>query len=126
MTESTIESPPHRPSVLDRTINLTAVTWATIAWVIVLAVALALRVAQLGHHVLSTDEARLADAAYRLFLGQTTGPGNAISDTGPAVLLAESLTFFLFGASDFTARLIPALLGIAMVALAYALRPIVG
>src|SRR5215216_3083283 len=126
MAESTIESQPQRLPWLDSTINLAAVSWTTIAWAIVLATAAALRFAQLGHHALSTNEARLADEAYRFFYGQTSGPGNTISNTGPTALLLESLSFFLFGASDTVARFVPALLGTAMVAMTLGMRSFVG
>jgi uncharacterized protein (TIGR03663 family) len=126
MVDGTIEGLPRRAPILDRSINLTAVSSATIAWVVVLLVAASLRLAQLGHFPLSTVEARLADDAYRFFYGQTTGPGNALSNTGPTAMLLESLSFFLFGASDTVARLAPALLGIAMVLAVLGLRPIVG
>src|SRR3954451_5557261 len=99
MAEGTIEGQPQRAPALDRTINLTAISWATIAWVLVFLVAAVLRLAQLGFHPLSGQEARLADEAYRLFYGQTTGPGNALRDTGPTALLIESFFIFLFGAS---------------------------
>lgn len=126
MAEGTLDGQPQRAPILDRTINLTAVSWNTAAWVAVFFIGFALRVAQLGYHPLSNSEARLAGDAYRFIYGQTTGPGNALPDTGPTALLFESLVFFLFGDSDGVARLAPALLGSAMLVMVYLLRPIVG
>src|SRR5829696_4493898 len=128
MAEGTLEPQPApaRTPMLDRTINLTAVSWTTVAWAIVIVAGAALRLVQLGHHVLSANEARLADDAYRFFYGQTAGPGYSIANTGPTGLLVESLTFFLFGASDTVARVAPALLGIGMILLVSAIRNVIG
>ena len=128
MAEGTLQPQPAPAGtpLLDRTINLTAVSWTTIAWAIVFVAGTALRLVQLGHHVLSAKEARIADDAYRFFDGQTAGPGYTIANTGPTALLVEALSFFLFGASDTVARIAPALLGIGMILLVFAIRNVVG
>ncbi|MCC6793072.1 MAG: TIGR03663 family protein, partial [Thermomicrobiales bacterium] len=126
MAEGTLDGQTQPAPILDRTINLTAISWTVVAWVIVLATGLAIRVAQLGHHPLSSGEARLAGDAYRFIRGQTGGPGNALPDTGPTAILLESLALFLFGDSDGVARLAPALLGVTMLGMLLLLRPVVG
>ena len=126
MAETAIGESTQRTPVLDRTINLANVSWVTIGWVIVFFTAIALRIPQLGHHALSAGEAHLADDAYRFFYGETAGPGNEISNTGPTALLFEALSLFLFGATDTAARIAPALLGIAMIGMVFGLRPILG
>jgi uncharacterized protein (TIGR03663 family) len=126
MAEFPIDNRAHGSRALDRTVNLAAISWSAIAWTLTIVIGALFRFLQLGENPLSSSEAQLAHAAYRFYYGQTTGPGNALPDTGPAATLLESLAFFLFGPSDAAARLIPALLGAGMVALAYALRPLIG
>ena len=126
MAESVMGGQTERAPLLDRTISLTSVSWRTVAWIGVLLVAVGLRLPQLGLHTLSQTEAQLADAGYRLFQGNTTGPGNEISNVGPVPVLMEGLAIFLFGASDTAARIIPALLGISMVAVLLGMRAQIG
>lgn len=114
------------PSVLDRTIDLSRVTWTAVGSIAVVATAAILRLAQLDRVPLSPREAAVSHAAWRFVEGQTIGPGNAVPNVGPAFLLLQSLGFFLFGASDVVARAIPALLGIGIVLLIRALTPVIG
>lgn len=126
MAEGTLDGQTQRAPILDRTINLTAVSWTAVAWTIVFLAGLAIRVTQLGLHPLSNGEAKLASDAYRFIRGQTMGPGNVIPDTGPTATLFESLALFLFGDSDGVARLAPALIGTAMLGVVFLLRPVIG
>jgi uncharacterized protein (TIGR03663 family) len=119
--------PPLAPAAgLDRPLDLGWVRWLTAGWIIVAAVALTLRLAGLGRWALSPDEARGAFDAWLLLRGQPPLPGDALPATAPFFLLLQTFGFFLFGVGDTTARLVPALAGLAIVPLAWALRPIVG
>jgi DNA-binding beta-propeller fold protein YncE len=114
------------PSLLDRVIPLgAATTWQTVGWVVTLLVALALRLVQLKGWALGPDEAAHAYDAWVLFRGQPP-VGGAIAETSPLLLLLEGGAFFLFGATDVIARLVPVLAGLAIVALPLALRRCVG
>ena len=113
-------------TLLDRALDLGTVTWGTIAAVGAVAVALTLRLPGLDVWAMAPEEARRSFDAWLLYRGQPAPAGEALSETTPLFLLAQSLTFFLFGTSDVTARLAPALLGLVLVALALALRPFVG
>ena len=124
MAERTLDD--RQPSVLDRTIDLTAVSWSTIAWIAAATVAAMLRFAQLGMMPLSKDEAHSAFDAFSFFRGDSSGPGHTIGRTGPFFLLLRSFAFFLFDASDATARIVPALLGVMMIGSIAGLRPFVG
>ncbi len=124
MAEGTLDD--QRPSVLDRTIDLTAVSWSTVAWVAAVALGTVLRFAQLGSMPLSKDEAHSAFDAFSFFRGDSTGPGHTIGRTGPLFLLLRSFAFFLFDASDTSARVVPALLGVMMIFCIAGLRPFVG
>nr|MDQ3043903.1 hypothetical protein [Chloroflexota bacterium] len=112
--------------VLERGVELGSVTWGALAWVGIGLLSVVLRLAQLDMWSLGVGEARRAYAAFALFRGSPLPPGDDLPTTAPLLLLLESFGFFLFGVSDATARITPALLGIALVALIYGLRPFVG
>lgn len=115
-----------RDHVLDRGLNLGAVPAALVVAAVVVGVAIALRLAALDVFALGPDEAERAYDAYALLRGRPLGPGEELGTVGPLFLLLQALGLFLFGATDATARLAPALLGLAMLPLALALRPFVG
>src|SRR5918994_1194611 len=118
---------PALPSVLDRVVPFVGTTpWQTLGWAAALVVALALRFLRLDGWALCADEAARAYDAWVLFRGQPPVAGASIPDAGALLLLLEGIGFFLFGTSDVVARLIPALAGIAIVALPLALRRWVG
>jgi uncharacterized protein (TIGR03663 family) len=111
---------------LDRTIDLSAVRWATVAAIIALIVGAAMRLFQLNVHALSRDEASWAYNAYLFFRGQAPEPGQSLPTTGPVALVTEGISFFFFGVTDATSRLPGALFGIGAILLAFALRPFLG
>jgi uncharacterized protein (TIGR03663 family) len=111
---------------LDRTIDLSAVRWATVAAIIALIAGAGLRLAQLNVHALSKDEATWAYNAYLFFRGGATEPGQNLPTTGPVALVTEGISFFFFGVTDATSRLPGALFGIGAILLAFALRPFLG
>ena len=118
---------PRSPSVLDRVIPFVGATpWQTLGWAAAFVVAVALRLLRLDGWALGADEAARAYDAWVLFRGQPPVAGESIPDAGALLLLLEGIGFFLFGTSDVVARLVPALAGIAIVALPLALRRWVG
>ena len=96
-----------------------APNWPLLSAVFILLVALALRLAWLGSHVLQPVEAQGAFAAVAVLRGGDVG-------ASPLLTFSQSLVFLLFGASDVTARIVPALVGSALVALPLLLRPELG
>lgn len=114
------------PSVLDRTIDLSAVRWSAIVWVAVAVAAAGLRFAQLDHLALSPEEANRSYDAWIFYRGASADPGQEIADTSPVLLLLQATAFFLFGTTDVTARVMLAALGVGMVLLTAGLRPFVG
>ena len=113
-------------SMLDRTIDLSAVSWSAIGWTGVILVAIAVRFANLDVWALSPDEAFRAFHAFSFYDGRPSPPGAELPTTSPLFLVLQSLGFFLFGATDATARIMPAMLGLALVILIAGLRPFVG
>ncbi|MCC6704125.1 MAG: hypothetical protein IT334_04555, partial [Thermomicrobiales bacterium] len=111
---------------LDRTFDLSVVRWSTIAVVLALVAGAALRLLQLDRHALSPVEADLAFDAFRFFRGAALQPGESLPVTEPIALLASSLSFFLFGVTDATARVAGSLFGIGAMLMVFGLRPFVG
>ena len=114
-------------SVLDREISLLgAHPWQTLGWIITFLVAAGLRLLRLDGWALDADEAARAYDAWVLFRGQPAITSDPISNTGSLLLLLEGIGFFLFGTSDVVARIVPALAGLAIVALPLAVREWIG
>jgi hypothetical protein len=119
LTSTALDSPardaarPAPTSILERPLDLGAVTWGTLVWAAALAVAYALRFADLDVSALAADEARRAYDAWSLAIGRPSDPGRALPETSPLFLLLQAFGFFLFGATDAVARLAPACRGSA-------------
>ena len=95
-----------------------------VAYGVLIAVALALRLIDLGSRPFHHDESQDAYFSWILFT-----KGDYVYQPilhGPLRFYLTASMYALFGASDFTARLAPALMGTAMVAMAYPLRPLLG
>ena len=112
--------------VLDRTIDLAGVSLYSIGWLATAIIAAVLRLIHLDRFTLSPSEASLAFDGWNLFSGTPLDPGQSLPTTQPLLVVLESLSFFLFGATDVSARIVPALAGIAMFPLVAMLRPVVG
>jgi hypothetical protein len=100
-------------------------TWLTVekaAYLGIALVALVLRLINLGAHPLSDAEAGQALVAWRVYHGQS------VDQVGYSPLIAtlNLICFLVLDASEFTARLGPALLGVALVLLPYGLRRYLG
>jgi uncharacterized protein (TIGR03663 family) len=95
-----------------------------IAWVLLVAVAFALRLYDLGDRPFHHDESQ---DAYFSWIFRTTGDYayNPLLH-GPLRFYLTAAAYVLFGDSDTTARLAPALMGTIMVALPYGLRAQIG
>ncbi len=115
-----------RGTFLDRTINLGAISWVSILALIAGVGAVALRLTDLDVWALSPDEAKRAYEAFALYQGRSLEPGAELPETAPLLLILQAFGFFLFGTTDAIARVMPALVGVAMVPLAWSLRPFVG
>jgi uncharacterized protein (TIGR03663 family) len=81
-----------------------------------------LRFCALGAQPLQEKEAELALNVWRF----STGGAASIRGFSPLLFHGTTLSYALFGASDYATRMIPALAGTAMVGLPYLLRPYLG
>jgi len=110
--ESTIDLVPaeHSPAFLSRTFQL---TWETALVLILAGAALISRLWALGERVMSHDESLHVYYSWQLAIGK--GFAHNPMMHGPFLFDATALMNALFGASDFTSRLVPAILGIFVV-----------
>ncbi|MBF0524521.1 MAG: TIGR03663 family protein [Deltaproteobacteria bacterium] len=100
------------------------VTAETAAWVILLFLAACLRFYGLGDRAMSHDESLHAYYSYELFK-----KGIFVHDPmmhGPFLFHLNSAVYYLFGDTDFTARLAPAVLSLGALILIWRLRRYIG
>lgn len=90
-----------------------AVNWYTVAYVVIFIVAIVTRFAGLGDRVMSHDESLHTYYSYQLYRHGDFQHTPLMH--GPILFHITAFFYFLFGASDFTARLYPAILGVMMV-----------
>ena len=107
--------------VLDRpAIGLLRLNAEQALYVLMLVVAVATRFWGLGHRAMSHDESLHALFSWKLYHGE--GYVHDPMMHGPFLFHANALIYFLFGVSDFTARIVPALFGVVTVGLPYLFR----
>ena len=99
-------------------------SWERVAWLVVLIVAASARLWDLGLRAMSHDESLHAFFSFRL-LSQGVYRHEPVYH-GPLLYHLDALVFFLFGASDVTARLAPAVAGVLLVASLWLLRGYLG
>ncbi len=113
------------PSWLDRSVfSLVRVNWETVAWAILFIVAAVARFYDLGTRAMSHDESLHSLYAYYLY-----DNGNYEHNPmmhGPFRYHITALAYFLFGDSDASARLVPALMGMGVVWMTYLYRRYIG
>ncbi len=115
------QDPSAEPSWLDRSLA-TLFTWNVekIAWLVLLAVALVIRLVDIGARTASHDESEHAWFAYNLFAGK--GYEHNPIYHGPFIYHVMALFYLLFGDGDVTARVPTALFGFGIVALMWPAR----
>jgi DNA-binding beta-propeller fold protein YncE len=97
-----------------------ALDWEMIAYAAIFLLALITRFADLGARVMSHDESLHTYYSWRLFeYGEFA---HTPLMHGPVLFHMTALSYFLFGVSDFTARIYPATLGVLMVLFPVLLR----
>ncbi|MFZ0429013.1 MAG: flippase activity-associated protein Agl23 [Acidobacteriota bacterium] len=89
--------------------------WQTVAWVALGVVAGAVRLVGLGNRPLSFDEG--VHAFYSWRLAELGAYFHTPVTHGPVLFYLDALVFLFAGASDFSARLMPALAGLGLVLL---------
>ncbi len=109
------------PSRLDRPILRGAsIRWEQLLWIALFLVAAVSRFAMLGTRVVSHDESQHTQLAWSLYQGAGYTP-NPMTH-GPFQIILVAGSYFVFGASDFSARVPAAIFGVAAVILLYFFR----
>ncbi len=106
-------------SWLDRPV-LAALDWEKLLYIAFIIIAIASRFWDLGARVMSHDESLHTYFSYNLAIGK--GFAHTPLMHGPFLFHITALSYFLFGASDFTSRIPPAVFGVILVALPYFFR----
>lgn len=96
----------------------------TVILLILMLIAAVLRIYGVGDKALHHDESLHAQFTYQLYNGD--GYFHDPLMHGPFLFHAGAAVFFLFGDTDFTGRLLPALFGTALVGMPYFLRNKIG
>lgn len=99
-------------------------SWEVAAYLALLLLSAAMRFWDLGYRAMHHDESLHAVYGWYLFSGR--GYQHDPMMHGPFEFEGTALMYFLFGASDYTARMLDALLGTALVGLPYFLRGYLG
>ncbi len=103
-----------KSSFLDRPlVDLLQPDWEKVAYGLILLLAVVSRFWDLGARSISWDECTHALFSYYLYRGQ--GFTHDPMMHGPFLFHANAVAFFLFGDSDYTARMVPALFGVFLV-----------
>ncbi|MBN1200710.1 MAG: TIGR03663 family protein [Anaerolineae bacterium] len=112
--EQTYSSPDLQEHAFTRALTRAyALDWEIIAYVLILVVALITRFVDLGARVMSHDESLHTYYSWRLYkFGEFQ---HTPLMHGPLLFHMTALSYFLFGDSDFTARIYPAAVGVLVV-----------
>lgn len=118
-------SSAREPALLDKPISaFLHVNWETVAWLLLLVVAIGSRFYDLGTRAMSHDES--LHALYSFYLYDKGEYVHNPMMHGPFLFHANALIYFLFGDNDTTARIVPALAGLATILMAYPFRRYIG
>jgi uncharacterized protein (TIGR03663 family) len=102
------------PSFLERSlVELLKPSWEKAIYFVIFLLAVASRFWDLGARAMSHDESLHALYSYYLYNG--TGYAHNPMMHGPFLFHANALIYFLFGDSDYMARIVPALFGVFLV-----------
>jgi uncharacterized protein (TIGR03663 family) len=112
-------------SWLDRSVlSMVRINWETVAWVLLFTVAAVARFYDLGVRAMSHDES--LHSLYAFYLYDKGNYEHNPMMHGPFRYHITALFYFLFGDSDTTARLAPALMGLGVLGMVYLYRRYIG
>ena len=109
------------PTPLDK--HIPTPGWFGLSALVILVAGFLARFIRLDAYLLNVREANWAYDAWSMFYGRPLPIGQQLPDSGPWMLVWNSVPFYLFGATDATARMGSAVLGLALVALVFLLWP---
>ncbi|MFQ5811810.1 MAG: flippase activity-associated protein Agl23 [Anaerolineae bacterium] len=119
------KSSSEKSSFLDTPMRLLFnLNWETAFYILLIVLALTTRFWDLGARAFSHDESWHGNWSWKLYAGQ--GYRHDPASHGPFLFEANALIHLLFGVNDYTARMVPALFGVILVALPYLFRKWLG
>jgi uncharacterized protein (TIGR03663 family) len=119
------KSSSEKSSFLDTPIRLLfSLNWETAFYILLIVLAITTRFWDLGARAISHDESWHANWSWKLYAGH--GYKHDPASHGPFLFEANALIHLLFGVNSYTARIVPALFGVALVALPYLFRKWLG
>ena len=128
MTQNVLSSSqtvPQESGGLDRSIgSLIPMNWETIAWIVLMLLAVVSRFYDLGARAMSHDES--LHALYSFYLYDNGNYDHNPMMHGPLLFHLNAITYFFFGDNDYTARIIPALSGLGVILMTWTFRPYIG
>jgi uncharacterized protein (TIGR03663 family) len=114
-----------RASFLDRPLaSFLRLNWETTIWIAILAVGAIARFVMLDARAMSHDESLHTLYAYYLYANGNYDHNPMMH--GPFRYHLTAFFYFLFGDSDYTARMAPALFGVGVIGMMYFLRTYIG
>jgi len=105
-------------------LSLIQANWETLFYGLLIITALGTRFWDLGSRGMSHDESLHTQYSWQLYVGK--GYEHNPMMHGPFKFILTALIYFVFGASDYTSRIGPALFGVVLVALPFLLRKYLG
>src|SRR5690242_9087782 len=111
-------------SVLDQAIDLSRVNWEAVYFGVLMLAVIGTRFWDLGSRALHHDESIHAYYSYQFLQGNPWQYNPAYH--GPFLYNIVALGFFLFGATDATTRIMPALFGTILIGMCWFMRPYIG
>lgn len=110
--------------MLDRALDLSRVNWEVVYFAVLMIAVIGTRLFDLGSRSFHHDESIHAYYSYQFFKGQPWLYDPAYH--GPFLYTMVALSFLLFGVTDATARLAPALFGTVLIGMIWFMRPYIG
>ncbi|MBV7329522.1 TIGR03663 family protein [Chloroflexi bacterium TSY] len=111
--------------LLDRPLtSMIRLDWETVAWILLIVVAIVTRFYDVGTRAMSHDES--LHALYSYYLYDRGDYSHNPMMHGPFLFHVNSVLYFLFGVTDVTARIGPVLAGIATIFVTYGFRNYIG
>ncbi len=113
-----------RMSVLDQAFDLSRVNWEAVYFGVLMLAVIGTRFWDLGSRAMHHDESIHAYYSYQFLQGNPWQYNPAYH--GPFLYNIVALGFFLFGATDATTRIMPALFGTILIGMCWFMRPYIG
>ncbi|MFP4466614.1 MAG: flippase activity-associated protein Agl23 [Candidatus Goldiibacteriota bacterium] len=101
-----------------------ALNWEVVVWLLIIILAAISRFAVLGDKPMHHDESMHAFYSWKLFKGMGYSYNPMLH--GPFLFHANAFIYWIFGASDYTARVMPALYGMMCIVILWWFKPYLG